>query len=48
MVPLQTPEFQALCRVPLAELMREMKLVRGDGVILGGAAAWLEICRHFW
>ena len=44
---LQEPRARARLGLPAEELMAEMKLLRADGAVFGGAEALLELARHF-
>ena len=47
LVPLQTPWVRARLGLTEAELLKEMRLLRADGKMFGGADALLEIGRHY-
>lgn len=48
LLPLQTPWVRAQLGFTDTELLTEMRLLRCDGTIFGGADALREIGRHFW
>ena len=48
LLPLQTPWVRARLGVPEAQLLTEMRLLRPNGEVFGGANALLEIGRQFW
>jgi len=45
---LQSPEIDAWLGLTRADLLEEMRLLRPDGVVLGGVDALMEISRHYW
>ncbi|HRI12377.1 MAG TPA: DUF393 domain-containing protein [Verrucomicrobiota bacterium] len=47
-VPLQESWVAPALAVTPAELRREMKLRRHDGIVVGGAAAWRELGKSVW
>jgi predicted DCC family thiol-disulfide oxidoreductase YuxK len=48
LAPLQAAWVRERLRLPEAELLREMRLLRPDGAHVGGVAAFLELARHVW
>jgi predicted DCC family thiol-disulfide oxidoreductase YuxK len=46
--PLQDARVAALLGLPLADLMREMRLLLGDGRQYGGADAAIALAREIW
>src|SRR5438093_4027277 len=48
LMPLQTPWVRARLGLADSELLAEMRLLRADGKVFGGADALLEIGRRFW
>lgn len=48
LAPLQDPRVAELLGLPAAELMREMRLLIGDGHHYGGADAAVALAREIW
>jgi predicted DCC family thiol-disulfide oxidoreductase YuxK len=48
LVPLQSPWVRERLGLAEAELLEEMRLLKSDGRVIGGADALLEIARDFW
>jgi predicted DCC family thiol-disulfide oxidoreductase YuxK len=48
LLPLQTPWIRVRLALPEPQLLAEMRLLRADGAMFGGADALLEIGRRFW
>ena len=48
LAPLQEPWVRERLALPEAELLKEMRLLKADGQVYGGADAVLEIGRAFW
>jgi len=46
-LPLQTPWVRERLALPDPELLAEMKLLKPDGTVFGGADAFLEVCRYY-
>lgn len=46
-LPLQTPWVRERLALPEPELLAEVKLLKPDGTVYGGADAFLEICRYY-
>lgn len=47
-LPLQTPWIRHTLGLTETELLSEMRLLKPQGDVFGGADAWLEISRLFW
>jgi predicted DCC family thiol-disulfide oxidoreductase YuxK len=47
LLPLQTPGFRERLQIPSPDWMAEMRLLKPDGTVFGGADALLEISRQF-
>jgi predicted DCC family thiol-disulfide oxidoreductase YuxK len=47
LLPLQTPWIRSRLGMPDSQLLAEMRLMRPDGTLFGGADAVVEIARHF-
>ena len=48
LVPLQAPWARAKLGLTPPQLLAEMRFLRADGAVFGGADALLEISRHIW
>jgi predicted DCC family thiol-disulfide oxidoreductase YuxK len=48
LLPLQTPGVRERLQIPSPDWMTEMRLLKPDGTVFGGADALLEISRQFW
>jgi alginate O-acetyltransferase complex protein AlgI len=48
LLPLQTPWIRNTLRMTDAEMRKEMRLLKSDGEVVGGADALLEISGYFW
>jgi predicted DCC family thiol-disulfide oxidoreductase YuxK len=46
-LPLQTPWVRERLALPEPELLAEMRLLKPDGTVFGGADAFLEVCRYY-
>jgi predicted DCC family thiol-disulfide oxidoreductase YuxK len=48
LLPLQTPRVAEWLHLSKSELLKEMRVLRPNGISFGGADALLEIARDFW
>ena len=45
---LQAPWVARVVPMPIEELLHDIRLLHGDGTMLSGADAYLDVMRHIW